>query len=45
MYNQVSPVYAELDFCRVMVHEAEVGAWDDLGEEGEGFWGVLVCLL
>ena len=36
MYNQVSSVNGELDFCRVLVHEAEVGAWDDLREEGEG---------
>lgn len=33
MYNQVSAVYCELDFCRVLVDEAEIGAWNDLREE------------
>lgn len=41
MNDKVSPINCELDFCCVLVYEAEVGAWDDLREEGEGFcWAI-----
>ena len=37
MNDKVSSINCELDFCCMLVYEAEVGAWDDLREEGEGF--------
>ena len=35
MNDKVSSINCELDFCCVLVYKAEVGAWDDLREEGE----------